>query len=103
LAVWDKDEAIALDLLTQRIPGSTVIWTMNLNSAAIMWAEIIREYTEKGTMAQTDLCTDFLQSKCPDRGDVREWLNSLWVKKEVLAEAGVTVSEEDFRSTIISL
>jgi hypothetical protein len=44
LAVWDKDEAIALDLLTQRIPDSTVIWTMNLNSATIMWAEIVREY-----------------------------------------------------------
>jgi hypothetical protein len=42
LAVWDKDEAIAIDLLTQRILDSTVIQTMNLNSAAIMWAEIVR-------------------------------------------------------------
>ena len=53
-------------------------------------------------MAQTDLRADFLHSKCPEKENVQEWLNGLCVKKEVLAKAGVTVSEEDFRSTIIS-
>ena len=36
-----------------------------------MWAEIVREYTEKGTYAQTEPRTKFLESKCPDEGDVR--------------------------------
>jgi hypothetical protein len=41
-AAWDKDEAIALDLLTQHIPDSTVICTMNQPTAVAMWAEIVK-------------------------------------------------------------
>jgi hypothetical protein len=70
LAMWDKDEAVALDLMTQRIPDSTVIHTMSLTYAAAMWADIVKEYMEKGTMVQTDLQADFLHSKCPNRGNV---------------------------------
>src|SRR5882762_7129955 len=67
-----------------------------------MWKEIVREYTEKGTYAQTDLRTKFLESKCPDKGDVRVWLDSLRVQKEELAQVGVEIDEKDYRSTIIS-
>ena len=102
LATWQKDESLALDLLTQRIPDSTVIRTSNQLSAAAMWTEIVREYTEKGAYAQTDLRTKFLESKCPDKGDVRVWLDSLRVQKEELAQVGVAIDEKDFRSTIIS-
>jgi hypothetical protein len=48
-AAWEKDEAYALDLLTQCIPYSTVICIMKLKSVAEIWAEIVKEYTEKGT------------------------------------------------------
>jgi hypothetical protein len=102
LATWQKDEALALDLLTQCIPDSTVIHTVSQPSAAAMWAEIVCEYTEKGTYAQTELHTKFLESKCPDKGDVHAWLDSLHVQKEELAQVGVAIDEKDFRSTIIS-
>ena len=101
LAKWEKDKALALDLITQRIPDSTVIHTVNLSTAAAMWTEIVREYTEKGTMAQTDLRTEFLESKCPIGGDVRTWLDSLRVKREELAQAGVDIDKKDYCSTII--
>ena len=102
LIAWRKDEALALDLLTQRVPDSTVIRTSSQPTAAAMWSEIVREYTEKGAYAQTELRTKFLESKCTDRGDVREWLDSLRVKKEELAQVGVAIDEKDYRSTIIS-
>ena len=102
LVAWRKDEALALDLLTQRIPDSTVIRTSSQPTAAAMWAEIVREYTEKGAYAQTELRTKFLESKCTDRGDVREWLDSLRVRREELAQVGVSIDEKDYRSTIIS-
>ena len=101
LANWEKDEALALDLLTQRIPDSTVIRTSTLKTAAAMWAEIVHEYTEKGTMTQTDLRTRFLESKCSEKSDVRAFLDSLRVKREELAQAGVQIDEKDYRSTII--
>jgi len=47
--MWQKDDALALDLLTQHIPDSTVICTASQPSATAMWAEVVREYTEKGT------------------------------------------------------
>ena len=66
-----------------------------------MWTEIVKEYTEKGTMAQMDLCTEFLESKCPIGGDVRTWLDSLRIKREELAQAGVDIDKKDYCSTII--
>ncbi|KIM70963.1 hypothetical protein PILCRDRAFT_17562, partial [Piloderma croceum F 1598] len=102
LVTWRKDEALALDLLTQHIPDSTIIRTLSQLTAAAMWAEIVREYTEKGAYAQTELQTKFLESKCPDKGDVHEWLDSLRVRREELAQVGVAIDEKDYRSTIIS-
>ena len=81
LMAWLKDESIALDLLTQQIPGSTVICTASQTDTAAMWKDIVHEYTEKGTYAQTDLRTKFLELKCPDKGDVQVWLDSLHVQK----------------------
>ena len=66
-----------------------------------MWAKIVQEYTEKGTMAQTDLQTNFLESKCPAGGDICTWLDSLGVKREELAQAGVDIDEKDYCLTII--
>lgn len=101
LAVWLKDKSIALDLLTQHIPNSTVIHTASQTDTAATWKEIVCEYTEKDTYVQMDLCTKFLQSKCPDKGDVQIWLDSLHVQKEELAQVGVAIDKKDFCSTII--
>jgi hypothetical protein len=51
---------------------------------------------------QTDICGRFLESKCPDKGNVREFLHGLRVKHEELASVGVDIDEKDYRSTIKS-
>ena len=101
LAKWQRDEALAVNLLTQHIPDSTLVCTSTLLTAVAMWAEILREYTEKGTMAQTDLCTRFLESKCSDKSDVCAFLDSLHIKREELVQAGVQIDKKDYHSTII--
>ena len=101
LEKWEKDEALALDLLTQCILDSTVIHTSTLKTASAMWAEIVCEYTEKGTMTQTDLCTKLLESRCFEKSDVHAFLDSLHVKREELVQAGVDINEKDYHSTII--
>ena len=83
---WNKDKALTLDLLTQCIPDSTVICMSTLGNAAAMWADIVCEYTEKGTMTQTDLRTRFLESRCPEKSDIPAFLDSLRVKREELAQ-----------------
>ncbi|KAG2029447.1 hypothetical protein BDR03DRAFT_1018374 [Suillus americanus] len=98
---WQKNENLTKHLLTQRIPNSTALRICNLVNVATMWAEIIHEYTEKGAYAQTDLRTKFLESKCPVRGDVRQFLDELRTKQDKLSAVGVDIEETDYRSTII--
>ncbi|KAF8835580.1 hypothetical protein BDN67DRAFT_867287, partial [Paxillus ammoniavirescens] len=46
-ALWRKHESQAKNLLTQRIPNSTVLRIRNITTVHAMWTEIVREYTEK--------------------------------------------------------
>src|ERR1700733_16047784 len=43
-----------------------------------------------------------MNSKCPDKGNVHEFLDELCVEKEKLATYGVTIDDKDYRSTIIT-
>src|SRR6267154_535851 len=101
LTQWQKHENLAKHLLTQRIPDSTVLRVRNLTDVVAMLKEIVREYTEKGAYAQTDLRTKFLELKCPGRGDVRTFLDELRAKRDELSAVGVQIEEKDYRSTII--
>jgi hypothetical protein len=67
-----------------------------------MWAAIVKEYTSKGMFAQTELRTKFLESRCPEKGNVKDFLDELRAKREELATMGVSISDDDYRSTIIS-
>ncbi|KDR65014.1 hypothetical protein GALMADRAFT_260373, partial [Galerina marginata CBS 339.88] len=66
------------------------------------WEAIVTEYTKKGAYAQTDLHARFLESKCPEKSNVREFLDALRIKREELASVGVSISEQDYISTILS-
>jgi len=99
---WDKDELSAKSLLTQKIPDSTLMRIHTKKTVCERWEAIITEYTEKGAYAQTDLCKEFLRSKCPNRSNVREFLDNLRVKRKELASVGVKISEDDYHSTIIN-
>ena len=43
-----------------------------------------------------------MDSKCPEEGSVREFLDELRVEKEKLATYGVVIDDKDYRSTIIT-
>ncbi|CAA7264972.1 unnamed protein product [Cyclocybe aegerita] len=98
---WDKDERAAKSLLTQRIPDSMLMRIHWKKTVFERWSTIVSEYTEKGAYAQTEMRMKFLGSKCPDKGNVREFLDSLATKREQLASVGVDIGEKDYRSTIL--
>ena len=77
---WDKDKRLAKSLLTQKIPDLTLMHVHNKRTVLERWESIVTEYTEKGSYAQTDLRGRFLESKCPDKGNVWEFLDNLRVK-----------------------
>ena len=67
---WDKDKCSAKSLLIQKLPDSALMCIRKVKTMKEWWDAITTEYTEKGTFAQTDLHTHFLESKCPDKGNV---------------------------------
>src|ERR1700678_477358 len=99
---WEKDERSAKTLLTQRLPDSTVMEIHSKKSVKERWEAVVKEYTVKGAYAQTDMRAKFLQSRCPERGNARDFLRKLRLKREELAQVGVKISDEDYLSTIIS-
>jgi len=99
---WDKDEWSVKSLLTQKIPDSALMCIRNKKTVKERWDAITSKYTVKGAFAQTNLWTCFLESKCPDKGNIRQFLNELHVKWEELATVGVDINEKDYRSMIIS-
>jgi len=65
------------------------------------WEVVVKEYTKKGVYMQTELRVKFLTSRCPERGNAKDFLRGLWLKKEELAQVGVTISDKDYLLTII--
>ena len=51
---------------------------------------------------QTELRVKFLMLRCPEKGNAKDFLRGLQLKKEELAQVGVRISDEDYISTIIS-
>jgi hypothetical protein len=99
---WEKDERSARSLLTQKLPDSALMRIRNKPSVKERWEAITTEFTQKGAFAQTELRARFLDMKCPEKGNVREFLDSLRVKREELATVGVEIDTKDYLSTIIS-
>jgi hypothetical protein len=99
---WDKDERSAKTLLTQRLPDSTVMEIHSKKTVKERWEAVVKEYTVKGAYAQTEMRAKFLMSRCPEKGNARDFLRGLRLKKEELAQVGVKISDEDYLSTIIS-
>src|ERR1700678_1302435 len=99
---WEKDERSAKTLLTQKLPDSTVMEIHTKKSVKERWEAVVKEYTVKGAYTQTEMRAKFLTSRCPERGNAKDFLRGLRLKKEELAQVGVKISDEDYSSTIIS-
>jgi len=100
-AEWDKNERMAKYMLTQRLPDSTVVRIQKCKNVAEQWSANVKEYTEKGESAQTEMRRDFMETKCGASVDVRQFLSDLRTRKEEIIACGVNVDNDDYRVTII--
>ena len=74
---WEKDERSARSLLTQKLPDSTLMKVHMKTTVRERWEAVVKEYTEKGVYVQTDMRAKFLASRCPKKGNVRDFLEEL--------------------------
>ncbi|KAF5364874.1 hypothetical protein D9757_013036 [Collybiopsis confluens] len=98
---WLKNEASARNLLLSKVPDSIALKMRKHKTVADAWKSLEAEFTEKSGYAQTDLRQDFLDATCAEKGNVRQFLESLSSKKEELAAVGVEIDDTDYRSTIL--
>jgi len=98
----DKNERSVKSLLTQKIADSTLMRVHSKNTVKECWDAIVVEYTSKGAYAQTDLHKKVMDMRCADKGNVREFLDDLRVKREELVSVGMDINKKDYRSTILA-
>ena len=98
---WDYDDAVSSFFLSQKLPDTAEICLVNCTSTKEQWDVVTKEYQAKSAFAQGDLCQAFLDMKCTKGGDVREFLISLGCKREELAAAGVRITKEKYKQTIL--
>src|SRR5258706_5599398 len=55
LEEWQKDEDMAMYMLSQKLPDSALVRVYKLSSAEEAWKMITQEYTRKGVFARADL------------------------------------------------
>ncbi|KZT27770.1 hypothetical protein NEOLEDRAFT_1021166, partial [Neolentinus lepideus HHB14362 ss-1] len=99
---WEDNEVTAQYLLSQKLPDSTFLRYRNCHTVTDRWAAIRDEFTHKGLHMQADICRHFMASKCSLKGNVRDFLEGLLMKKEELASIGVDISDKDLRATIVA-
>ena len=99
---WEKDEHSSKSLLTQKLPDSTLVLIHLKASVRERWEAVVGEYTLKSEYAKTALRTKFLGMRCMDKGNVREFLEGLQLKKEELSQSGVDIDENNYFSVILS-
>lgn len=99
---FDDREAVAHYLLSQRLPDSTLIRVRHHTTVADRWAAVVGEFTDKSVYAQTSMKNEFLESKAPKGANIKLFLGELATKREMLAQCGVDISDDNFRSTIVS-
>ncbi|KAJ7312269.1 hypothetical protein DFH08DRAFT_897222, partial [Mycena albidolilacea] len=87
LTVWDKAEWNSKTLILQRVPDSIALLLNLMPTVADIWNHIVGTYSTNGAYARTNLRSQFLQSKCPASGNVREFLDNLSTRR---AELGRT-------------
>jgi hypothetical protein len=101
LEAWDHNDFMARFLLSQRTPDTSSLALSHCSTAKEAWTKLTTEYQAKSSYAQNDLEQSFLDMRCAKGEDVRTFLKGLQYKRDELAAAGVTVSDRDYRRTVL--
>ena len=101
LAAWEKTEFTCRQQLARALPDSTLWKILHTTSVADMWTTIVTEFESKTVLVQADLRARFQSLKCAKKGDLRAHLDKLRSMREELAAVGVSLSDDEYTSTII--
>lgn len=102
LSAWEDAESVAMYLLTQRLPDSLLVSIMHHTTCAERWKAVVMEMTCLGTYSRTELHRQLLNQSPQPLTKIVDYLRKLQTKKEDLLTKGVNISNDDYRSSIIT-
>jgi len=98
---WTREDQIANYLLDQHIPKKITLDIMAFRTTKEHWDYIKKRFLAKSEHAKADLYQAFIDMKCPKNSDVWEFLNNLSTKRHELEAIGVTITDINYRHTIL--
>jgi hypothetical protein len=101
LEAWDHNDFMACFLLSQQTPNSSSLALSHCSTAKEAWTKLTNKYQAKSSYTQNNLEQSFLDMHCTKGEDVRTFLKGLQYKHDELAVAGVTVSDHNYRRTVL--
>jgi hypothetical protein len=101
IELWEYKDAVTSYLFLQRLPDTIEMCLANCSTTKEQWTMVSLDYQAKSAYTQADLQQAFLEMCCAKGADVREFLTSLCYKCEELAAAGVQVTDEEYKRTIL--
>ncbi|PIL25828.1 transcription factor [Ganoderma sinense ZZ0214-1] len=97
---FEQREFATRQQIYSTISDTMLIRVKNLPSAAMVWTALVTEYEGKSEMYSNVIRTRLLNTKCPEGGNLREHLDTLWHLREQLASMGATLPDQEFSATI---
>ena len=98
---WEYQDFLASYYLRQKLPDAIAMRLLFYPSTKERWAAISYEFQAKSMFKQDDLHQSFLDMCCAKGGDVREYLSSLYQRRDELAAAEVHITDIEYRWTIL--
>ena len=104
LKKWDDREKLARYFLLTKIPDSVMAKYSHKKLVAKMWRAIVKEFTNKSAMMQSNMYSEFMAMWYTGgkNGDLRKELDAVRMKRKMLINVGVTVSEADYSTLAIN-
>jgi len=98
---WEREDVIAPCLLCQQLPNEISMDMDEYPTVKEQWDALTLLATPKTVHAQANMHQSFLNMQCPKGGDIQEFLSSLKKRRHELTVAGVTITEPEYKRTII--
>ena len=102
LTEWQEKEDLAMYLLSQKLPDSTLTKYMRRDTVAEMWSGIVTEFTSKSMLMRSNLHTKFMGMRYKPGANLHTEFDRVRVEYEALLNAGVSISDNDYCTLIIN-
>ena len=89
-------------LLTQKLEDSTFQKHAHHDTVAELWAALVLEFTNRSQMAQASMRSEFMGMRSKPGLDLHAEFDRLRSVHDDCIAAGVTISDSDYRATIIN-